>query len=316
MTDLVRHNINFLEYGLWFPAVRHETKQMAFQWVDREGFRYKTLEKPPSKTDAVFLLWMLKQAQENNWDRCVTFSKNEILQGCGFAKGGSDKYRRIEESLERWKSVDIEFEGTFYDVGEYKYLRFGVIESYGIRSKEEGGGVEVLFNDHWLKKIKESGYCKYLDFIFVRSLRSPVAVRLYEILSKSFLGPKGSQKSCFSIDAVKLAQKIPLSEKYPAHIIKKIRPAVKQLNKAADDLPKENAFKVKLVVERKKGRGGHALLKFYKTKKTMEEMQYEEKTVPSEAVTKNRQMEMPAEWLAENKLEWLMEYKEKFDCSE
>jgi hypothetical protein len=49
---------------------------------------------------------------------------------------------------------------------------------------------------------------------------------LYEILCKSFHG-----RDTWEINAIKIAEKIPMKERYPAHIVPKIKTAVKRINR-------------------------------------------------------------------------------------
>ncbi|MFH1674772.1 MAG: hypothetical protein ABIF87_15320, partial [Pseudomonadota bacterium] len=97
-------------------------------------------------------------------------------------------------------------------------------------------------------KIKHSNFFKMIDFYGVRELRSPLAIRLYEILLKSFQG-----RDIWETDALKLAKKIPLAEKYASHIVFKIRRALKQIEKYT-------SLNVSLTVRRPKR--GKAILVF------------------------------------------------------
>jgi len=64
-----------------------------------------------------------------------------------------------------------------------------------------------------------------LDFDELKSLHSPLALRLYEILIKNF-----QNRSSWQIYAKNLAAKIPIQDKYAAHIVKKITGAVEKIN--------------------------------------------------------------------------------------
>ena len=117
--DLIRHNINFLEHPLWFQNDRlAENSLSGITWSDEAGYTYRCGYKMPVKTDAIFLLYLLLQSQENNYTEVITLTRYQMLKDCG--KGHSKvSYDRLEDSLERWKMVGIKFEGTFYNGKAY-----------------------------------------------------------------------------------------------------------------------------------------------------------------------------------------------------
>ena len=224
--SLVKQDINFLEYPLWFPFQDlAERKGEGWVYETRDGFIYKSSYKIPTRIDVLFLMYFLYQSQRKGWKEEVNVSRYQILKDCGIAIGGN-KYERLKDSLKRWTSITVIFEGTFYDGKKYISMGFHVIDSYKIR---ENGTIEVKFNSDWLLKIKESLFYKYLDFNTYKKLSHAEALRLYEILCKTF---KNRKK--WEIDAVKLAQKIPLTGnalKYPSKAVEKIEPLVKRINK-------------------------------------------------------------------------------------
>jgi len=225
--DLVKHNINFLEYPLWFQDDRlAQTSEDGMVWTDIQGYVYRAGYKPPVKTDAIFLLYLLLQSQRSNYAETLTLSRYQVLQDCGF---GTDAgwYDRLEESLKRWKMVGILFEGTFYDDKEYKAMNFGIIDGWEIRKEDKA--LKIWFSPRFIEMMRGNGFFKYIKFSEFKQLRSSLATRLYEILSKSFyLG------DTFSVEACLLAEKIPMKERYAAHIVPKIRAAVARINKSTN----------------------------------------------------------------------------------
>jgi hypothetical protein len=118
----------------------------------------------------------------------------------------------------------LEFRGIFYDGTEYDIMQCGVIDEWDIDKKTKR--LRVKFNEKWLLGIKESTFFKFLDFKEIKRLRSPLSIRLYEILIKAFQG-----RDVWKIDAVKLARKIPMAQKYASDITLKVRTALKRINK-------------------------------------------------------------------------------------
>lgn len=74
--------------------------------------------------------------------------------------------------------------------------------------------------------MKGRGFFKYLNFNEFKRLRAPLATRLFEILSKSF-----HNRDVWECESEKLAQKIPMNERYPADIIPKIQAGINRINK-------------------------------------------------------------------------------------
>ena len=161
----------------------------------------------------------------------------------------------MADSLERWKMVGIKFQGTFYNGENYDTLNFGIIDSWGIEEKTKK--IWIRFSPEWLLKIKESNFFKYLDFEQIKTLRSPVAIRVYEILIKSFQG-----RNVWEIDALKLAAKIPMAEKYVSDVIPKIKAAVNRINEKTS---------LQLILEVHRPKRGQAIFVFRKDDKRKEQ---------------------------------------------
>ena len=201
-----------------------------------EGYVYRTGYKPPTKSDFIFLLYLLMKSQQNEWSSEFTLSKYKTIKECGLSPS-SFQYKRVEDSVKRWSMVKLEFQGTFYNGNNYQTLVFGVIDEYSILN-DNPSEMLIRFSPTWLYKIRESNYFKYINFEHVRLLRSPLVIRLYEILIKNF-----QTRDIWEIDALKLAIKIPMNEKYPSDIIPKIKASIKRINK-------HTKLNIKLTVKR------------------------------------------------------------------
>ena len=247
MTDLIKQDITFLEYSLWWIQQGCTTEQGEFVWKDREGFIYKTNRQLPTKVDMIFLYFFLLNSQNNEWVQEFEFSQYRVLCDCGITP--SKHWReRLQDSLNRWSSVELTFQGTFYDGRSYQSMLFRIIEAWTLDA--ETNKLYIRFSPEWLARIRESTYFKILNFEDLKLFRSPLAMRLYEILIKSFQG-----RNVWQIGTQKLAAKIPMSEEYPAHIIPKIQTAVSRINEKTD-------LQLRLEIQRPKR--GKALLVFHK----------------------------------------------------
>lgn len=246
--ELSKQDILFQEFPLWFQDSKEARgRETGFLWKDREGFLYQAGYKAPVKIDLIFLLYILLQSQKRGWEEELAFSRYEILKACNLSPS-TYWYERLEDSLKRWKMVGVEFQGTFFDGKTYDAMNFGIIDDWYIhaRSKE----LKVRLSRKWIARIQNSDHFKKLEFDEVKSLRTPLATRLYALLEKSFQGRRE-----WSIDAAELAQKISMQRRYPAHIIPKIKSALKQINENKE-------LQVELEVERPER--GRAILVFRK----------------------------------------------------
>jgi len=222
--DLVKHNINFLEYPLWFQDDRFAIKQEGtFTWKDMDGYVFRSGYKVPVKTDAIFLLYFLLQSQRKDYVTEIVTTRYQVIKECKLSLD-SKWYERLTESLNRWLRVDVAFSGKFYDGKEFQHKAFHIIDSWEI--EKNTNNLRVAFSPEFLKMMKGKGFFKDVNFNEFKALRTPLSIRLYEILSKSF-----HHRDTWPINATLLANKIPMREKYPAHIIPKIRAALKTINK-------------------------------------------------------------------------------------
>lgn len=266
MNDNIKQDINFLEYPLWMQSSQTADGKVV-TWEDREGYKFEASRGVPSKVDMLFLYYIMLESQNNNWDNIVRISRYQILNACGM-NPSKEKRDRLIKSLEAWKRVTISFSGTFYSGTGYEFLEFGIINDWGIRESDKK--LEIELNRKWIEKIKQSEFFKYLSFGQMKQLRSPLALRLYEILSKTFY-----KRLTWEIDVFKLAEKIPMAEKYIAHIIPKIEAATKRIREKTDlDITVK-------VVKQERGQG-----KFIFTKK--------EKKVKSEVKESSYELLPPA----------------------
>lgn len=238
MNDTIKQDINFLEHPLWMQETKKATGQIV-KWEDQDGYIFEASGGVPGKVDMLFLYYFMLEAQNHNWADKLTLSRYQILKGCGMNVGKSQR-DRLKQSLEIWKRVIVAFSGTFYSGKKYHYMEFGVIDDWAAREKDNK--LEIRFNQRWLEKIKQSEFFKYISFTQMKALRSPLALRLYEILVKTFY-----QRDTWEIDALKLAAKIPMEKKYFADIAPRIQAATKRISDKT-----ELSVKIEVI---KQGRG-------------------------------------------------------------
>jgi len=273
MDDKIKQDINFLEYPLWMQQIQKVTGQIV-KWEDQDGYIFEAAGGVPSKVDILFLYYFMLEAQNNSWNDTLIFSRYQVLNGCGMNVGKTER-DRLKVSLEIWKRITIAFSGTFYSGKEYHAMEFGIIDDWAIREDKR---LEVRLNRRWIEKIKQSEFFKYISFNQMKQLRSPLALRLYEILVKNFY-----RRDTWEIDVLKLALKIPMTEKYIAHIAPKITAATKRISE-----------KTELNIEVKVLKQGRGQGKFVFTRKANNNPQQQE-LFPPEKPGHPQPIEIPQE---------------------
>lgn len=249
---MVRQDRNLLECPIWFVNEREGKNREAGQAYSfsQNGYSFRTHGKPPTGTDIIFLYFWMLCIQENNWTSNLEISKYATLKGCKMNAGGAN-LRRVEDSIDRWSNVRIKYDGNFYQDKKYIYKKFGIINNANaLRGRNNNiCGFQLSFNEEWLSIFEESKFYEWLDFDLITRLRQPIAIRLYEYLTKSFIG-----RNSFSIDAHKMASKIPIQRQYASQILLLVEGAMDKINKV-----KPKLFSMKSV---KKGRNS-IILQFY-----------------------------------------------------
>lgn len=136
----------------------------------------------------------------------------------GHQEYGGRQYRAIKQALERIATTSIKSEGSFYHKGEQRWTSqifhlYDAVVFHGKRLRD--GAVAdtnyIYLSDIYLQSIN-AFYVKPIDYQYLRSLRSPIASRLYEILSVKFYGMRDRSQShvCFKYST--LTQLLPVGK--------------------------------------------------------------------------------------------------------
>ena len=226
--EMVKQDINLLEYPLW--TVQERGRPLDVE-IERDNGRYivavpKTADRLPDKIDNLILLSLLRRLYDNNFrSREIITSRYAIVYDV-FDSPKEWYYERVLDGLARWVSVSVRFDGTFYEGDRYTTRIFGIIDDVKIDKK---GKLVIRFNEEFLEQVKETSYYKLIDFNCIRRLKRPISLRLYEILIKNFVG-----RDTWKIGIMKLRKKLTIQEKYPCHILQKLKPAISEINKKTD----------------------------------------------------------------------------------
>lgn len=214
--------------GIEVQLFNNEPKKV---WLKIKDFKLISGHKFPSAVDQLIMYYFLMVSQRNDWQLHLTFSRYEILKECRMPTT-LQYYERLEESLKRLVATRIHFNGSYTEIKGKKpsklTMMFGYLDSYRIEEDKTIGRqrVKVRISEEYIRLIRDSMYTEILNFKHIRQLRKPVDLRMYEILTKSFY-----KRTEWQVDALKLADQIPMAVRYPSEAAKKFKDSVERINK-------------------------------------------------------------------------------------
>ncbi|MCA9507458.1 MAG: replication initiation protein, partial [Myxococcales bacterium] len=137
------------------------------------------------------------------------------------------------ESLKRWKSIAIFFDGVFYEGGGYVSKGFSIIDEYTLY--KESGELIIRFNESYVKQLNETKFYKLIDFEQYKILQKSSSARLYELLVKTF-----KERNEWAINLQSFAEKMTFEKRkgaqnyYSSDILRYLKPAIDEINKKTD----------------------------------------------------------------------------------
>lgn len=112
----------------------------------------------------------------------------------GINKFGGSQYRKIQEALERITTTSIKSAGTFYSSGRREWIEdiFHLYERVIFKGKRSPCGniadTNYLYLNSWYLDNINAHYVKPINWELYKSLGTPIAQRLYDLLSVKFYG--------------------------------------------------------------------------------------------------------------------------------
>ncbi len=165
-------------------------RELAISGSDRYGL-------PTAKDEDVLLACVQLSSKQDFRDRQVRFSRYELLKLLGWTDEGKS-YKRVSQSLRRWKGVTVYSDRAFFDHARKSWVTrdFGVFDNLSVYERESAERAAAprsswfVWNEVFFDSFR-SGYLKRLDWDLYCRLADPVAKRLYRLLDKRFYhGPE------------------------------------------------------------------------------------------------------------------------------
>ena len=117
-----------------------------------------------------------------------------LYKRMGINRIGGAQYRRIKDALKRIIAATIESEGTFYSKEGKRWINdiFHLYDRVIFKGEELADGDiaenNYLFLNSWYLDNINASYVKPVDWSYYKILETPIAQRLYELLSVKFYG--------------------------------------------------------------------------------------------------------------------------------
>jgi hypothetical protein len=206
--EVIKSEVNFLVlpfFALWDKDVKRKTRTEYKASVNRGGERLE-------------ISWVVSSNAEFGYpgpfDREVHKAIEQIIsefplpiqnpisvesfyslcKRMGISSFGGSQYRKIKEALTRIVATTIISKGAFYSKERENWIEdvFHLYERAVFKGERllngEIADTNYLFLSGWYLDNINNNYVKPVDWIFYKSLKSPVAQRIYELLSVKFYG--------------------------------------------------------------------------------------------------------------------------------
>lgn len=247
VAELLHQDKNLLKDPLWFVnANQFEDNDSSLAvWCNRAGYKFMTSKEPPNRSDYLVLLGVLYLSQCNGWSIKIETTRHKLIKLSGLGVN-SASYKRIERALERYTASYIKNENWFIPGEGYSTQMWNIISSVELRKRK----VIVYLTPAFLDKIKTSNFFERLDLGVMKDLKSPIALRLYELLSSMFY-----RRSEWSICAMKLASKLSINEQYPSKVVYRLKSFLSTIRKKTG---------LKVYMSQDKAKRGKIILHFHK----------------------------------------------------
>jgi len=194
-------------------------------------------------------------------------STYQICKILGIKKKGGN-YKLIKDAIDRLSLTGFIAKNSYYLKNKRQHLAeasFHLFDRVWKGKELKNGEIadsNYIYISPLYKMSIEAYYIKLLDFSYIKSLNSGIAIRLYEILGVKFYGIKNKKIDFIKYSYEKLCNLLPLKEqKYLSDIKRQLIPALKELRKTK--------FLEKYILEKK---GSKLFIKLYPGTKYFEEI--------------------------------------------
>jgi hypothetical protein len=160
-----------------------------------------------------------------------------LCKRMGINKYGGSQYGKIKESLKRITTTSIESKGTYYSKERKEWIEdiFHLYDRVIFKGAKLPNGniadTNYLYLNSWYLDNINARYVKPIDWLYYKSLRTPISQRLYELLSVKFYGIIDRGNNCLCYKYSTLCDLLPIArQKYISKAKQILDPAHTELN--------------------------------------------------------------------------------------
>jgi len=161
-----------------------------------------------------------------------------LIERIGLKTKGGQIYKKVKEALQRITLTGIISKGIFYDKQEEQWVEdtFHLYERVIFKGKKLLDGdiadSNYIYLNSWYLDNINARYVKPIDWVYYKSLKTPIAQRLYEILSVKFYGVIARGNKCISYKYSTLCDLLPVTRQhYLSLAMRVMEPAHEKLKK-------------------------------------------------------------------------------------
>lgn len=166
----------------------------------------------------------------------IPFTAYRVLKLLNLSTRSGNNVTKVKETLRRVVLTGVTSEGTFYDKSGKRYISdtFHLYDRVIFRGKQFPDGTvadtNYLFLSQWYLTSLNAHYVRPIDFHYLKSLKSDIAGRLYEMLGLKFYGVFLNQRSYWRVEYRELCSLLPITaQRYYAQAFQKLAPAHQEL---------------------------------------------------------------------------------------
>jgi hypothetical protein len=250
VADTIPENVKTLEFTDEIfdeSAKRPVLRTLVITAADKFGL-------PTALDDEVMVALTQLSAETDFADRKVHFSRYQLIKLLGW-RDDSKSYKRIEDSLNRWAGVTLQYKKAWWSKEEKCWVNetFHIIDQVTVFDRErierrrkmaKDSPEKALSSFVWNETVFNSfkaGNLKSIDFDIYKTLRSAIAKRMFRFLDKRFY-----HRPTWEFDLQEFAcEHIGLSRNYTnAQLKRKLLPAILELeeHRFLKPMPPEERF--------------------------------------------------------------------------
>ena len=161
----------------------------------------------------------------------------KLIERMDMKTHGGQIYRKVKEALQRITLTGIISKGAYYDKKESQWLEetFHLYDRIIYKGKKLPNGnvadTNYLYLNSWYLDNINARYVKPIDWLYYKSLRTPISQRLYELLSVKFYGIIDRGNNCLCYKYSTLCDILPTArQKYISKAKQMLDPAHTELN--------------------------------------------------------------------------------------